>query len=113
MVIRERAPGAQPQERKQSPDAASIASHVAGAVENLQRDRQKIENPYELCRRSDMAMVAMLEVVAPVLPEIVREQVNQHISIHDELYQAATPSTQQRTQEHEQGTSPRTCSPIP
>ena len=41
-------------------------------------------------------MVAMLEVVAPVLPEIVKEQVNQLISIHDTVYQAAKPPTDQQ-----------------
>ncbi len=46
-------------------------------------------------------MVAMVEVVAPVLPEIVQEQVNQLISIHNGVYQAALPSTEQRTQEHD------------
>jgi len=85
---------------------------VAGAVENLKRDKQTITNPFELCRRSDMAMVAMLEVVSPVLPHIVREQVDQLISIHNELYQAATPSAEQPGQEHEQGTAPRPGSPI-
>src|SRR5712692_6854307 len=86
MAIRERAPKPQRQERKQTPDTTSIASHVAGAVDNLQRDRQSIQNPFELRRRADMAMVAMLEVVAPVLPDLVREQVNQLISIHDAFY---------------------------
>ncbi len=95
MVIRERTPRRQP-ERPHSPNAVSIASHVAGVVDNLQRDRQTIQNPYELRRRADMAMVAMLEVVAPVLPDLVREQVNQLISIHDAFYQAAKPSTEQQ-----------------
>ncbi len=94
MAIRERPPRPQRRERKQTPDATSIASHVAGAVDNLQRDRQTIQNPFELCRRADMAMVAMLEVVAPVLPQIVQEQVQQLISIHNHLYQAANPSAQ-------------------
>src|SRR2546426_5736439 len=84
------------QAQPHSPDAASIASHVASVVDNLQKDRQTINNPYEVCRRSDMAMVAMLEIVAPVLPEIVKEQVNQLISIHDAAYQAALPSTEQQ-----------------
>ena len=101
MAISERAPGIRPPEQKPEPDAASIASHVATVVDNLQRDRQKIENPYEMCRRADMAMVAMLEVVAPVLPEIVQEQVNRLISIHDEFYQSAKPSTQTPAREHE------------
>ena len=100
MAISERAPRRQ-SERKHSPDAASIASRVAGAVDNLQRDSQTINNPHELCRRADMAMVAMLEVVAPVLPEIVQEKVNQLISIHDEFYKAAQPSTQPPAREHE------------
>lgn len=93
MAISEQQPRPQLQERKHSPDAASIASHVAGVVDNLQQGRQAIQNPYEVCRRADMAMVAMLEVVAPVLPEIVKEQVNQLNNIHDAAYQAALPST--------------------
>jgi hypothetical protein len=101
MAIREQAPRPQHRERKQPPDAASIASRVAGVVDNLERDRQKIPNPYELCRRADMAMVAMLEVVAPVLPEIVQAQVNQLIGIHDEFYQSAKLSTQTPAREHE------------
>lgn len=83
MAISERASHTPRRERKQSPDAASIASHVARAVDNLQRDRQAIPNPNELRRRADMAMVAMLEVVAPVLPEIVQEQVQRLIATHD------------------------------
>ena len=101
MAIQERAPRPPRRERSQTQDAASIASRVAGVVDNLQQDRQKIENPYELCRRADMAMVAMLEVVAPVLPENVRDQVNRLISIHDELYQSAQSSTQTPALEHE------------
>ncbi len=69
MAIRERAPGTPRREQPHSPDTKSIASRVAGAVDNLQRDRQSLTNPRELQRRADMAMVAMLEVVAPVLPE--------------------------------------------
>ena len=102
MAISERTPRTQQQEQPQSPDAASIASHVASVVDNLQKDRQTINNPYEVCRRSDMAMVAMLEVVSPLLPDLVQEQVNQLISIHDAVYQAATPSTEQPNQHHEQ-----------
>lgn len=112
MSIREQAPQPQQRERQPTPDAASIASRVAGAVGNLERDRQAIDNPHELCRRADMAMVAMLEVVAPVLPEIVKEQVNRLIGIHNAFYQAAKPSARQPGQEHEQGTAPRTGSPI-
>ena len=48
-----------------------------------------------------MAMVAMLEVVAPVLPEIVKEQVQRLISIHGTFYQAAQPVAKQPAQEHE------------
>ncbi len=96
MAISERAPGTQSPETPHSPDAAFIASHMAGVVDNLQRDRQSIQNPFELCRRADTAMVAMLEVVSPVLPEIVKEQVNQLISIHNGVYQAALPSTEQQ-----------------
>jgi hypothetical protein len=107
MAIQERAPRPQRREQHQSPEA-SIASHVAGIVGNLQKDRQAIPNPYDLCIRADMAMVATLQLVAPALPDAVREQVNQLISIHDELYQATRPSTEQPTQEHEQGTSPQT-----
>ena len=102
MAIREQVPRPQRRERTQPPDAAAIASHVASVVDNLERDRQAINNPYELCRRSDMAMVAMLEIVAPVLPEIVQEQVNQLISIHDEFYQSAKPSAERQMPEHEQ-----------
>jgi hypothetical protein len=102
MAIRERAPGTQRRERKQTPDSASIASHVATVVDNLRLDRQKIPNPYELCRRSDMAMAAILQIVAPVLPQIVQEQVHLLISIHDEFYQSAKPSAPQHKQEHEQ-----------
>lgn len=112
MSIREQAPQPQQRERQPTPDAASIASRVAGAVGNLERDRQAIDNPHELCRRADMAMVAMLEVVSPVLPQIVKEQVQSLISIHDEFYQSATPSAQQPMQEHEQRTPPRTRSQI-
>ena len=102
MAISERAPPTQKQERPHIPDAAAIASRVARAAENLQRDSQTIQNPRELCRRSDMAMVAMLEVVAPVLPEIVKEQVSRLITIHDEYYKAAKPSAQPPAREHEQ-----------
>jgi len=102
MAIQERAPRIPQPEQPHSPEAADIASHVAGVVDNLQRDRQAIDNPFELCWRPDMAMVAMLEVVAPVLPEIVKEQVHRLISIHDAFYQAALPSTEQPSQEHEQ-----------
>ena len=111
MAIREQAPRPQQREQHQPPEAF-IASHVAYVVDNLKRDQQAIPNPHELCRRADMAMVAMLQVVVPVLPQIVREQVSQLISIHDELYQAANPSAEQPAQEHEQGTSPRTGNPI-
>lgn len=102
MAIQERAPRPQHRERKKTPDAATtIASHVAGVVANLERDRQAIQNPFELCRRSDMAMVAMLEVVAPVLPEIVQEQVTKLIHIHDAFYQDAQPSrAPQEPEEH-------------
>ena len=102
MAIREQVPRPQHRERTQPPDAACIASRVAGAVDNLERDRQKIQNSYELCRRSDMAMVAMLEVVAPVLPEIVQAQVNWLINTHDEFYQSAKPSAERQMPEHEQ-----------
>jgi hypothetical protein len=101
MAISEQAPRPQHRERMQPPDTASIASRVEGAVDNLERDRQKIPNPFELCRRSDMAMVAMLEVVAPVLPQIVQEQVHRLISIHNEFYQAAQPSAEHHKPEHE------------
>ena len=101
MAIREQAPRTQPPEQNHTPDAAAIASLVASVVDNLQRDSQAINNPHELCRRADNAMVAMLEVVAPILPEIVKEQVNQLISIHDAAYQAALPPTDQQMQEHE------------
>jgi len=112
MAIREQAPRPQQQEQPQTPDTAAIASHVASVVDNLHRDRQSIPNPYELRRRADMAMVAMLEVVAPVLPKIVKEQVNRLICIHDEFYQSAQSSTPQHKQEHEQRTSTRTSSPL-
>ena len=112
MAISEREPRPQQREKPQTPDATAIASRVAYVVDNLKRDWQAIPNPHELCRRADMAMVAMLEVVAPVLPHIVQEQVNQLISIHDEFYQATRSSTEQPPQEHEQGTSPRTRSKI-
>ncbi len=101
MAIRERAPRTQPPEQKPEPDAAAIASHVAGVVDNLQRDRQAIQNPFELCIRADNAMVAMLEVVAPVLPKIVKEQVKQLISIHDLFYKDATLSAEQQVPGHE------------
>ncbi len=96
MAIQERAPGTPRRARKHTPNASPIASHVAGVVANLQRDRQSIPNPHELCRRSDMAMVAMLEVVAPVLPENVKAQVQRLISIHHEFYQTAKPSAAQQ-----------------
>ncbi len=102
MAIHERALRTQQREQPHSPDAAAIASHVAGVVENLQRDRQAIQNPFEICRRADMAMVATLQIVESVLPEPVREQVQSLISIHDAAYQAATPSTEQPNQHHEQ-----------
>ncbi len=44
MAVQERAPAPQRQERKQPPDVAPIASHVAFVVDNLQRDRQAIPN---------------------------------------------------------------------
>ena len=94
MAVSERAPRTQQRERSQTPDVASIASHVASVVENLQRDRQTIPNSNELRRRADMATIAMLEVVAPVLPQIVQEQVQQLISIHDAFYMEATPSAE-------------------
>jgi hypothetical protein len=112
MAISEQAPKTPRQERAQPPDAAFIASRMAGAVDNVRRDGQTINKIHELRRRADMAMVAMLEVVSPVLPETVREQVNRLIGIHDELYQTATPSAEQPAHEHEQGTSPRTRSRI-
>ena len=83
-------------EQEPPPDPTAIASHVAIVVDNLERDRQAIPNRFELCRRADNAMVAILQVVAPVLPEIVKEQVNQLISIHDQFYQAAKPSKEQQ-----------------
>ena len=101
MAISERAPRTQRQERKQTPDATAIASRVAGAVDNLEKDRQTITNLHELQRRADMAMVAMLEVVAPVLPEIVQEQVQRLIATHDLFYQAAQPPTEQQVPGHE------------
>ena len=101
MAIREQAPRPQRRERTHPPDAASIATRVAGVVDSLKRDREKIPNPYELCRRADMAMVAMLEVVSPILPEIVKDQVNQLIGIHHEFYQSAQSSTQPPAREHE------------
>src|SRR6266478_9151704 len=96
MAISERAPGIQLPEQKPAPDEASIASHVAGVVENLEQDRQAIQNPFEVCRRADMAMVATLQLIESVLPNAVREQVQSLISIHDAAYQAATPSTEQQ-----------------
>src|SRR5262245_2455283 len=99
MAIRERASRPQRRERKQSLDAA-IASYVAGIIGNLQKDRQAIADPFEQCRRADMAMVAALQIVAPVLPDAVRKQVNQLISIQSEAYHAALPS--QPTPDHEQ-----------
>ncbi len=102
MAIQERAPGTHLPGHTSVPDAAAIASHVAWVVENLQKDSQTIQNPYELCRRADNAMVAMLEVVSPLLPDLVREQVQSLISIHDAFYQAALPSTEQPAQHHEQ-----------
>jgi hypothetical protein len=95
MAIRERAPGTQQPEQSQPPDAASIASHVASVVDNLQQDSQTIPNPFEVCRRADMAMVATLQLIESLLPDSVREQVNQLISIHDAAYQAALPSLEQ------------------
>ena len=100
MALSERTP-VQPSEHPQTPDAGSIASHVASVVENLQKDQQTINNPFELCRRADMAMVATLQIVESVLPDSVREQVQSLISIHDAVYQAALPSTDQPGQEHE------------
>ena len=102
MAISERAPGTQQQEQLPSPIEASIASHVASVVENLQRDRQTIDNPHELCNRADMAMVAMLGVVSPLLPDLVQKQVQSLISIHDVLYQGTLPSPEQHMPEHEQ-----------
>jgi hypothetical protein len=102
MAIREQASRPRQREKPLTPDTKSIASRVAGAVNNLRQDRQAIQNPYELCRRADMAMVAMLDVVAPVLPQIVQEQVHRLIGIHNELYQSAQPSPPQPGQEHEQ-----------
>ncbi len=101
MAISERRPRPQQPEHTPVPDTAAIASHVAYVVGNLQRDSQEIQNPFELCRRADMAMVAMLEVVSPVLPEIVKEQVYQLMFLHDALYEAALPSPEQPDQEHE------------
>ncbi len=98
MAIRERAPRPQLSERKQPPDATAIASHVAGMVNNLQRDRQAIQNPFDLCRRADMTMVAALQVVTLLLPDTVQAQVQRLITIHDALYQTALPSTQQQEQ---------------
>ncbi len=97
MAIRERAPRPQ-RERVQSLNAASIAGRVARVADNLQKDQQTIHTPSELCRRADMSMVAVLEVVAPVLPEIVKEQVQRLISLHDEYYKAALPSLKQPDQ---------------
>jgi len=102
MAISERPPRTQTPEQKHTPDAAAIASQVAGVVDNLQQDSQEIPNPFEVCRRADMAMVATLQIVESVLPDAVREQVNQLISVHDAAYQAALPSTEQPGQEHEQ-----------
>jgi len=100
MAISERVPRTQPTDRNPVPDVTSIASHVAGVVDNLQRDRQGIENPFEVCRRADMAMVATLQLIESVLPDSVREQVQSLISIHDTVYQAATPSTEHQEQEY-------------
>ena len=94
-TIGEPTPRRQPK-RPQTPNTVSIASCVAGAVDNLQRDTQAIHNHFELCRRADMAMVAMLEVVAPLLPDLVQKQVNSLIAIHDTLYQTGTPTTEQQ-----------------
>src|SRR6266851_5045384 len=88
----------QQREQVQSLNAASIAGRVARVADNLQKDQQTINTPSELCRRADMSMVAVLEVVAPVLPEIVKEQVQRLISLHDEFYQAALPSIKQPEQ---------------
>jgi hypothetical protein len=111
MPIQERAPRIQRRELTQ-PSEATIASRVAYVVDNLKRDRQAIPNPHELCKRADMAMVATLQIVAAVLPEAVREQVNQLISIQREVYNAAVPPQPTPLQEHEQGTSPRPSNPI-
>src|SRR6266446_6853196 len=98
MAISERTPRTQQREQPHTPDAAAIASQVAGVVENLQQDSQAIQNPYELCRRADMAMVATLQIIESVLPDAVREQVQSLISIHDAAYQAAIPSTEHQEQ---------------
>ena len=101
MAISEQSPRPQSSEQNHTPDAASIASHVAWVVENLQKDRQTISDNYDLCRRADNAMVAMLEVVSPLLPDLVQEQVQSLISIHDALYQDRLPSPEQHMPEHE------------
>ena len=101
MAISEQAPRTQLPEQKPSPSEASIASHVAWVVENLQKDRQTISDNYDLCRRADNAMVAMLEVVSPLPPDLVQEQVQSLISIHDALYQGTLPSPEQHMPEHE------------
>ena len=87
-------------EHQTTPDTAAIASQVAGVVDNLQQDRQAVQNPFELCRRADMAMVATLQLIESVLPDAVREQVQSLISIHDAAYQAATPFTEHQEQEY-------------
>lgn len=70
MAISEQPPRTQP-EQKQTPDATVIAYHVAAVEDNLQQDRQAIDNPYEVCL----------------------------ISIHDAAYQTALPSTETRREE--------------
>jgi hypothetical protein len=67
-----------------------IAKHVAWAVVDTEQAMQCIDeansDPHEKRRRTDNAMVAMLEVVAPVLPEPVQVEVKHLIALHDEAW---------------------------
>ena len=83
MAIREQALLPQA-ETLQSPETTSIGSHVSWIVKDLEKDRDTIPIPYNLCIRADIAMVAALQLVVPELPEPVQQQVNQLIPIHEE-----------------------------
>ena len=64
-----------------------IAKHVAWCVVDVEQAMHRIEaangDPHEARRRTDMAMVAMLEIVAPVLPVQVQVQISHLVALHD------------------------------
>ena len=77
---------------------SKIAQHVAWVVADTDQGCVAIDqangDPHEKRRRTDMAMVATLEVVVSVLPEPVQTEVKRLIALHNKAWRGPGPETQ-------------------